>query len=98
MINFADQAPAVMILIDYLSGLSCGLLGSMIFGSVHENRRMSLLQQAPDPVSAGARELFNLFTRDEDGYLRSLPPGERRMARNPRQDDSSGSQGQGTER
>jgi hypothetical protein len=98
MINFADQALAIAILIVYLFGLSIGILASAVFGSVRENRGMTLLLEAPDPVSAGVREFFNLFTRDDDGYLRSLPPGGRKAARDPRRDDSSGSQGQGTQR
>ena len=69
-----------MIMVDYLTGLSCGLLGCLVFGSVRENRRMSLLQQAPDPVSAGARVMFGVYTRDRGGYLQSILPGQRKAA------------------
>jgi hypothetical protein len=98
MTNFADQAPAMVILVDYLFGLAFGVIGSMIFGSVLENHAMSLLREAPDPISAGAREFFGLFTRDDDGYLRSLTPGEHKAPRGAHRDGSSGSHGQGTER
>jgi hypothetical protein len=98
MTNFADQAPAVIIMIDYLSGLSCGLLGCMIFGSVRENREMSLLRSAPDPVSAGARVMFGLYTRDPGGYLQSILPGHRRASRAPHEDGSLGSHGRGQDR
>jgi hypothetical protein len=98
--NFAAQASAVsaiILLIDYLFGVTFGMFSGVVFGSIRENRRMSLLEQAPDPVSAGAREVFGVFTRD-DGYLRSLPPGERKAGRNPQGDDSSESHGQGLDR
>lgn len=98
MINFADQASAIVILVDYLFGLAFGVIGCMIFGSVRENHAMSLLRQAPDPVSAGARVIFGVFTRDDDGYLKSLPPGDRTAVREPRGDDSPGSHGPGRER
>lgn len=98
MINFADQASAILILVDYLLGITFGVIGSMAFGSVRENHRMSLLQSAPDPVSAGARVIFGVFTRDDDGYMGSLPPGQRAMAREPRGNDSPGSHGQGLDR
>jgi hypothetical protein len=97
MINFADQASAIIILIDYLFGLTFGVIGCAIFGSVRENRRMSLLREAPDPVSAGARVFFGVFTRD-DGYLQSLPPGDRKGAPDPRGDGSPGPHGQGLDR
>lgn len=97
MINFADQASAIVILVDYLFGLAFGVIGCAVFGSVRENHKMSLLEQAPDPVSAGARVIFGVFTRD-DGYLQSLRPGARKTARGPRGDDSSGSHGQELDR
>jgi hypothetical protein len=98
--NFAQQASAVsavILLIDYLFGMAFGVFGSVVFGSIRENRGMSLLEQAPGPVSAGARMILGVFTRD-DGYLRSLPPGARAAARNVRGDDPSGSYGQGPDR
>jgi hypothetical protein len=100
MMDFAAQASAVsaiILLIAYLFGVTFGMFSGVVFGSIRENRRMSLLEQAPDPVSAGARRAFGVFTRD-DGYLRSLPPGNRKTTRNPRGDDSSESHGQGLER
>ena len=96
MINFAEQtavgAFAVILLVDYLLGVSFGMFGSMVFGSVLENHRMSLLEQAPGPISAGVRVLLCPFIRDDGGYLRSLPPGRRPAARR-RRGDSSGSTG-----
>lgn len=96
MINFAEQTAAgvsaFMLLVDYLTGVCAGVFGSMVFGSVLENHRMSLLEQAPGPISAGVRVLLCPFIRDDGGYLRSLPPGRRTVAHR-RRDGSSGSTG-----
>ena len=100
MTNFAAQAsavPAIILLVCYLFGVTFGVVGSAVFGSVRENRSMSLLEQAPDPISAGVREMLSLFTRD-DGYLRSLPPNGRRSAWGPGRDDPPGTQGQEQDR
>jgi hypothetical protein len=101
MTNFAAQASAVsaiILLVDYLIGVTVGMFGGLVFGSVREGHSMSMLEQAPDPVSAGARALLMPFTRDDDGYLRSLPPGRGAAPRGSRADGSSGSPGQGVNR
>jgi hypothetical protein len=100
MTNLAAQAAAVsaiILLVVYLFGVTFGVFGSVVFGSIRESRGMSLLEQAPDPVTAGVRVLLGLFTRD-DGYLRSLPPRSRRPAGGPHGDGSAGSHGQGLDR
>lgn len=80
VMNFAEQTAAgvsaIILLVDFLVGIACGMFGGVVFGSVRENHEMSLLEQAPDPLSAGTRMILGVFTRD-DGYLRSLPPGGR---------------------
>ena len=97
MINFAEQTAAgvsaIILLVDYLLGVSCGLFGCMAFGSVVENHRMSLLEQAPGPISAGVRALLCPFIRDDGGYLGSLPPWRQAARRTRRGNDSSGSTG-----
>lgn len=98
--NFAEHvsaAWAIALLIGYLFGVTFGVVGSAVFGSVRENRDMSLLEREPDPVSAGVREMLSVFTRD-DGYLRSLPPGRPAARRDRPRDDPTGSHGQGSER
>ena len=69
MTNFAGQTVAAMaaiiLLVDYLLGVSLGMFGGLVFGSVRENHSMSLLGQAPDPISAGARAILVPFTRDD---------------------------------
>jgi len=94
--NFPEQTAAaisaIILLVDFLIGVTGGMFGALAFGSVRENYKMSLLEQAPDPISAGARTLLRPFIRD-DGYLRSLPPGRRRVTRDFRSNNSSGTQG-----
>ena len=98
--NFAEHvsaAWAIALLIVYFFGISFGVVGSAVFGSVRENRNMSLLEQAPDPISAGVREMLGVFTRD-DGYLRSLPPSGRQAARGPHSEDPPGTHEQEQDR
>ena len=101
VINFAEQTAAgvsaIILLVDYLFGVALGMYGCVVFGSVRENHGMSLLERAPDPLSAGTRVILGLFIRD-DGYLRSLPPGRHPATGDSPGDDSSGSVGQGVNR
>jgi hypothetical protein len=94
--NFIEALTAIAILIDFLFGVTFGFVGGAILGSRREDYNCSLLQVAPDPLSAGARVIHGLFTRD-DGYLQGLLPGGAKAADNQDQDgdDESGSQGQG---
>lgn len=98
--SFAGQTAAavsaVLLLVDYLLGITLGMFGGLAFASVRENYGMSMLEPAPDRISAGARAILMPFTSD-DGYLRSLPPGRggaaprrsRGARRGPRSDNSS---------
>jgi hypothetical protein len=99
--NFAAQTvaavTAVIVLVDYLLGVTLGMFGGLVFGSVRENRSMSLLEQAPDPISAGARTLLRLFIDEDDEYLRSLPLGGTRAPQTSRPGES-GLPGQGVNR
>ena len=102
--NFTDQASAIAILIDYLAGFGLGVIGSAVLGSLREDRMtlkvkrelnpenswLSLREQPPDPVSAGVRVMFGVFTRSS-GYLPELPPEGRRRARDPREGNPFGS-------
>lgn len=94
--NFAAQTAAgvsaIILLVDFLIGITCGMFAGLAFGSVRENYKMSLLEQAPDPISAGARTLLRPFIRD-DGYMRRLPPGRRGTTRDSSGNNSSGTQG-----
>jgi hypothetical protein len=98
MMNFVAALSAIAILIDFLLGVTFGFVGGAILGSRREDYNYSLLQVAPDPLSAGARVIHGVFTRD-DGYLQGLLPGGAKAAGNQDQDgdDESGSQEQGLE-
>jgi hypothetical protein len=56
---------ATTLLIDYLFGVTLGIVATAIFGSAREDRNMSLLYHAPDPISAGARALLSAFGRND---------------------------------
>jgi hypothetical protein len=93
----ATAVSAIILLIDYLIGVTVGVYGGLVSGSVRENHSMSMLEKAPGPVSAGARVVLMPFTQD-DGYLRSLPPGRGAASRGSEGDGSTGSQGQEVDR
>ena len=95
--NFVEQLTAIAILIDFLLGVTFGIVGGAILGSRREDYEKTLLGKAPDPLSAGARVVHGVFTRD-DGYLRSLLPGSAEPPANDTADDGPGSQGPGQDR
>jgi hypothetical protein len=76
MMNVAEQASAIVLLIDFLFGIACGVVGGASRGSRREDRERTMFRGAPSIFSAGARVLHRLEARDEDGYLESLlrPP------------------------
>jgi hypothetical protein len=94
--NFVEALTAIAILIDFLFGVTFGFVGGAILGSRREDYYYTLLRAAPDPLSAGARVIHGVFTRD-DGYRQGLPPGGATAAGNQDQDgdDESGAHGQG---
>ena len=87
--SFTEQisaAWAIVLLIDFLFGITCGVVG----GAVHGSRRGALLVPASDDLlSAGARVIYGVYTRDDDGYMRSLLPGNGRASGDPRGNDGS---------
>jgi hypothetical protein len=96
--SFTEQISAVwaiVLLIDFLFGITCGVVG----GAVHGSRRGVLLAPASDDLlSAGARVIYGVYTRDDDGYLHSLLPGNGRAPANPHGDDGPESHGQEVDR
>lgn len=70
--NFIEQITAVLLLVDFLFGVAFGVVGGAVIGS----RRGALLWPAADGLlSAGARVVHGVYTRDDDGYLRYLQGG-----------------------
>ena len=91
----SEQLTALSLLIAFLFGITFGVIG----GAVHGSRRGALLVPASDDIlSAGARVIYGVYTRDDDGYLQSLIPGNRQAAGDPRVDDGAESHGQEVER
>jgi hypothetical protein len=90
-----EQLTSLSLLIDLLFGITCGVVAAAVCGS----RRGALLAPASDDLfSAGARVIYGVYTRDDDGYLRSLLPDNRRASDDPHADDGSDSHGQGADR
>ena len=92
--SFTEQISAVwaiLLLIDFLFGLTCGVVG----GAVHGSKRGALLApEADDLLSAGARVIYGVYTRDDDGYLQGLLSAKNRAAGDPRGDGGPASYGQ----
>jgi hypothetical protein len=83
----SEQLTALGLLIVFLFGITFGV----VYGAVHGSRCGALLAPAADDLfSAGARVIFGVFARDDDGYLQSLLAGNSKSRGN----DGSESQGQ----
>jgi hypothetical protein len=86
-----EQLTSQGLLIDFLFGITFGVVGSAVYGS---RRGALLVPAADDPLSAGARVIYGVYTRDDDGYLQSLLPRNDQAPGDPRGDDGSQSHGQ----
>jgi hypothetical protein len=90
-----EQLTAQGLLIVFLFGITCGVVG----GAVHGSRRGALLVPAADDIlSAGARVIYGVYIRDDDGYLQSLLPRNDQASDDPSGNDGSQSHGQGVDR
>ena len=93
--EIVEQFTALSLLIIFLFGITLGVVG----GAVHGSRRGALLAPASDDLlSAGARVIYGVYTRDDDGYLRKLLPGNDQASGNPSRNDGSESHGQEVDR
>lgn len=72
--NFFEQLTAVVLFVDFFLGVTIGLIGGAVHGSLREDREKTLLRQAPDSISEGARVLYGVYARD-DGYMARLLAG-----------------------
>ena len=61
--NFVEQLTAVALLVDFLLGVTFGVVGGASFASRREDRNYSLLRTAPDLLCAGARVIHGVYTR-----------------------------------
>jgi hypothetical protein len=86
--NFIEQLSAIALLVDFLFGVTFGVVG----GAVHGSRRGVLLAPASDDIlSAGARVIFWVCFR---GYPQGLVPGDDQRSHEPREDNVSESHGE----
>ena len=75
--EFAEQLTAQSLLIIFLFGITCGVIG----GAVHGSRRGVLLAPASDDLlSAGARVIFWVCFR---GHAEGLVPGDDQASHDP---------------
>ena len=89
--EIVEQFTALSLLVVFLFGITFGVIG----GAVHGSRRGALLVPAADDLlSAGARVIYGVYTRDDDGYLQSLLGGNGQASGDPREDDGTEPYGQ----
>lgn len=87
--NFVEQLTAVALLVDFCLGVTIGMVGGAVHGSLREDREKTLLGQPPDRLSRGARVMFGVYTRD-DGYMARLLAGGDPVPAVDRDDDYGG--------
>jgi hypothetical protein len=92
--SFVEQLSAVALLVDFLLGVTFGVVGSAAYGSIRDDLEHTMLGAAPDPLSAGARVLHGVYT-SSDEYMRSLlARGDEAAIPDRPGDDASGTEGQ----
>ena len=90
-----EQFTSLALLIAFLFGMTLGVAG----GAVHGSRRGALLAPSSDDLlSAGARVMYGVYTRDDDGYLQSLLSRNDQASDEPGKDVSAESHGQEVDR
>ena len=93
--EIAEQLTALSLLIDFLFGIT----GGVVFGAVHGSRRGALLTPAADDLlGTGARVIYGVYTRDDDGYLQGLLPCSDQASDAPHGNDGSESPGRRVDR
>jgi hypothetical protein len=97
--NFVEQLTAVTLLVDFFLGVAFGVVGGAVHGSLREEREKTLLLEAPDRVSEGARVMYGVYRRN-DGYMARLLGGDQEAenGRDERRGDDCGARRRGPER
>jgi hypothetical protein len=90
-----EPLTAISLLVIFISGITCGAIG----GAVHGSRSGVLLAPAADDLlSAGARVIYGVYTRDDHGYLQRLLPRGGRASGDSSWNDGSELHGQEAKR
>jgi hypothetical protein len=96
--SFIEQLSAIALLIDFLFGVTFGIVGGASLASRREDREYSLVHPPPAPLCAGARVIQGVYTRG-DGWVSDARRGAAQGDDGrPGGNDGPGSQGQETER
>lgn len=72
--NFVEPVSAIALLAAFLTGMLCGVIGSVCHGSRCEDRKRTMLRGAPGPVSRGARVILGLHAWEDDRYFDEFVP------------------------
>jgi hypothetical protein len=96
--SFIEQLSAIALLIDFLFGVTFGVVGTASLASRREDHDYSLVHAPPDPLCEGVRVVQGVYTRGDrwvSDARRAASPGDHGR---PGGDDGSGSHGQEAER
>ena len=61
--NGIGAGSSILLLVDFLFGVTFGVIGSASLASRREDYDYSLTHAPPDPVSDGARVIYGVYTR-----------------------------------
>ena len=93
--NFIEQLSAMA---DFWSTSSSGSPSGCWRRGPRVEARGPALPASDDLLSAGARVIYGVYTRDDDGYLQSLLSGKAQASGDPARDDGAESHGQELDR
>ena len=96
--GFIEQMSAIALLIDFLFGVTFGVVGSASLASRREDRLYSLVHAPPDPLCDGARVIQGVYTRGDSWVSdtrRAAPLGD---GDRPGDNGGAGDQGQEPQR
>ena len=96
--SFIEQLSAIALLIDFLFGVTFGLVGSASLASRREDRDYSLVHAPPDSLCDGVRMSQGVCTRGHGWVSDARRAAAQGDDGRPGGNDGSGPQGQETER
>jgi hypothetical protein len=96
--SFIEQLSAIALLIDFLFGVTFGLVGSASLASRREDRDYSLVHAPPDPLCDGVRVTQGVYIRGGGWMSDARRDAVHGDVGRPGGNDGSGPQGQEAER